>query len=155
MSLGGASENDGKSYEEEYKSIYDSLNSLLQDYKDDAKKIYDNRNDFQRVANNEIIGELESFKEEILDDVSTVKFIISADDKYYRLSEDLQEKFINLRSKYNDLQALVQRYISLKKQRVMAATRNAKNIANKKAKNNAKAKTGRGIAERKTKKNRK
>ena len=155
MSLGGASDN-GQSYQEQYQSIYDSLNRLLQDYKDDAKNIYENRNGFQRVANNEIISELESFKEDIYDDINdninTIEFIINADSNYFILSDTLQKNFISLRSNYLDLQPLVQRYINLKKQRLMAATRNAKNAANKKAKNNAKANKlkGRGIAERKT-----
>lgn len=155
MSLGGASDN-GQSYQEQYESIYDSLNSILQDYKDDAKNIYENRNGFQRVANNEIISELESFKEDIYDDINdninTIDFIINADSKYFILSDTLQKNFISLRSNYLDLQPLVQRYINLKKQRLMAATRNARNAAIKKAKNNAKANKlkGRGIAERKT-----
>jgi len=161
MSLGGSSVNYGQSYEEEYNTIYDNLNSLLNDYKDDAKNIYENRNGFQTVTNSEIIGELESFKEEFSGDILAINYIITADEKYESLSGSLQEKFINLRSKYNDLQALIQRYIDLKKQRRMAATRNARNAAIKKAKNNAKKRAnanklkGPGIAERKTKKNRK
>lgn len=152
MSLGGNSNNYTASYEEEYEEIYDRLNSLLQDYKNDAKNIYENRNGFQRVANSNIIGELESFKKEILDDINTVNFIVSADDRYFTLSYSLQGKFISLRSKYLDVEALVQRYIDLKKQRIIASTRNARNAAIKKAKNNAKANKlkGRGIAERKT-----
>ena len=161
MSLGGASENDGKSYEEEYTSIYDRLNSLLQDYKDDAKNIYENRNGFQRVPNAEIIGELESFRDDKLgfgDDLLAINYIISGDEKYQTLSEDLQGKFISLRSKYLDLSSLIQRYIDLKKQRNMAANRNTRNAAIKKAKNNANKRAnanklkGRGIAERKTRK---
>ena len=152
MSLGGNSNNYTASYEEEYEEIYDRLNSLLQDYKNDAKNIYENRNGFQRVANSNIIGELESFKKEILDDINTVNFNVSADDRYFTLSYSLQGKFISLRSKYLDVEALVQRYIDLKKQRIIASTRNARNAAIKKAKNNAKANKlkGRGIAERKT-----
>jgi len=155
MSLGGASDN-GQSYQEQYESIYDSLNSLLQDYKDYAKNIYENRNGFQRVANDEIISKLEKFKNDmhslINDNINSIDFIINADSNYFILSETLQKNFISLRSNYLELEPLVQRYINLKKQRLMAATRNARNAAIKKAKNNANANKlkGRGIAERKT-----
>jgi len=150
MSLGGNPNNYTESYEDQYEDIYDNLNSLLNDYKDDAKNIYENRNGFQRVANTNIIGELETFRDnEVGNDLVTVEFIISADGNYQTLSYTLQEKFINLRSKYLELRTLIQRYISLKKQR-LAATRNAKNAANKAAnsKKAVNAKKGRGIAEK-------
>ena len=157
MSLGGSSVNYDQSFEEEYEDIYDTLNRLLQDYKAYAKNIYENRNGFQRVANDEIISKLDRFKNNmhslINDNINSIDFIINADSNYFTLSETLQKNFISLRSNYLELEVLVERYISLKKQRLMAATRNAKNAANKKAKNNAKANKlkGRGIAERKTK----